>query len=131
MALDEVDDLLEIDGAANAMMELRKRFGLRVRDVLGDAARKAIGVPPAGLPTATLDTLTASNDPIVPARRPIDLNIVSRTWEREQIRLQEDDWYPDLDDDQISDAESDEEEARVLPFRIQVGFARKLNAHQV
>ncbi len=130
-ALNEIDDLLEIDGAATAMMELRRRFGLRVREVLGDAARKAIGVPPAGLPTATFDTFTASNDPIVPARRPIDLNIVSRTWEREQIRLQEDDWYPDLDDDQISDAESDDEEARVLPFRIQVGFARKLSAHQV
>ncbi len=130
-ALNEIDDLLEIDGAATAMMELRRRFGLRVREVLGDAARKAIGVTPAVLPSAPLDTLTASNDPIVPARLPINLNVVSRTWEREQIRLQEDDWYPDLDDDQISDDESDEEEARVLPFRIQVGFARKLISHQV
>lgn len=130
-ALNEIDDLLEIDGAAAAMSELRRRFGLRVRDVLSDAARKAIGVTPAGLPTATLDTLTASNDPVVPARRPVNLNIVSRAWEREQLRLQEDDWYPDLDDDQISNAESDDEKARVLPFRIQVGFARKLIAHQV
>lgn len=129
-ALNEIDDLLEVDGAATAMMELRMRFGLRVREVLGEAARKAIGVPPAGLPTATSDTLTASNDPVVPARRPVNLNIVSRAWEREQLRLQDDDWYPDSDDNQISDDENDDEEARVLPFRIQVGFARKLNAHQ-
>lgn len=130
-ALDEIDDLLEIDGAATAMSELRRRFGLRVRDVLSDAARKAICVNPARMPSATWDTLTASNDPVVPTRRPVNLNIVSRTWEREQIRLQEDDWYPDLDDDQISNAEGDDEQARVLPFRIQVGFARKLSAHQV
>lgn len=131
-ALDEIDDLLEIDGAATAMSELRRRFGLRVREVLGEAARKAIGFIPAGLPSATVDAVAASNDPTIPARRPFNLNASHRTWEQEQIRVREDDdWYPDLDDDQISNAESDDEEARVLPFRIQVGFARKLSAHQV
>lgn len=130
-ALDEIDDLLEIDGAATAMMELRRRFGLRVRQVLGEAARKAIGIDPNSVDLAAAETVIASNDATIPMRRPINLNGSHPTWEQEQIRLRDDDWYPDADDNQISDAESDEEEARVLPFRIQVGFARKLNAHQV
>ncbi len=129
-ALNEIDDLLEIDGAATAMMELRRRFGLRVREVLGEAARKAIGIDPNSVDLAGAETVIASNDATIPMRRPINLNGLHPTWEQEQIPLREDDWYPDSDDNQISEAQSDEEEARVLPFRIQVGFARKLNAHQ-
>lgn len=42
-ALSEIDDLLEIDGAADCMAELRRRFGARVQKLLEVEARKAIG----------------------------------------------------------------------------------------
>lgn len=42
-ALDEIDDLLEIDGVAACMAELRLRFGRRVRLLLEAEARKALG----------------------------------------------------------------------------------------
>lgn len=43
-ALSEVDDLLEIDGVAACMAELRLRFGAKVQQLLEAEARKAIGV---------------------------------------------------------------------------------------
>ncbi len=43
-ALSEVDDLLEIDGIAACMAELRRRFGAKVQQLLEAEARKAIGV---------------------------------------------------------------------------------------
>lgn len=47
-ALSEIDDLLEIDGVAACMAELRRRFGAKVQELLEAEARKALGV--FGLP---------------------------------------------------------------------------------
>ncbi|WP_309550409.1 hypothetical protein [Rhizobium rhizogenes] len=44
-ALSEIDDLLEIDGAAACMAELRLRFGRRVQELLEVEARRALGLP--------------------------------------------------------------------------------------
>ncbi|MCV3739087.1 hypothetical protein OCK02_23210 [Rhizobium sp. TRM96647] len=44
-ALSEIDALLEIDGAAACMAELRLRFGRRVRQLLEVEARRALGLP--------------------------------------------------------------------------------------
>ncbi|WP_342242352.1 hypothetical protein [Ensifer sp. OTU672] len=44
-ALSEIDDLLEIDGAAACMAELRLRFGRRVQMLLEVEARRALGLP--------------------------------------------------------------------------------------
>uniref|UniRef100_UPI003F2353B5 hypothetical protein n=1 Tax=Rhizobium sp. F40D2 TaxID=3453141 RepID=UPI003F2353B5 len=44
-ALSEIDDLLEIDGAATCMAELRLRFGRRVQQLLEVEARRALGIP--------------------------------------------------------------------------------------
>ncbi|NEI73369.1 hypothetical protein GR212_27830 [Rhizobium lusitanum] len=44
-ALSEIDDLLEIDGAAACMAELRLRFGRRVQQLLEVEARRALGLP--------------------------------------------------------------------------------------
>nr|WP_237351679.1 hypothetical protein [Rhizobium sp. ACO-34A] len=44
-ALSEIDDLLEIDGAAHCMAELRLRFGRRVQQLLEVEARRALGLP--------------------------------------------------------------------------------------
>lgn len=43
-ALSEIDDLLEIDGAAACMAELRLRFANRVQQLLRAEAQKAIGI---------------------------------------------------------------------------------------
>jgi hypothetical protein len=131
-ALDEIDDLLEIDGAAACMTELRIRFGHRVRHVLEDAARKAIG---SGVNFGA-ENVASPATRIVPVNpRPrICLNGPSLRFEEEQMRLQEDtDWLPNLIDDAEPDDEGADEdigdEIRVLPFRIKVGFARKLKIH--
>lgn len=54
-ALSEIDDLLEIDGAAACMAELRVRFGRRVQQLLELEARRALGLPetPAVTPPPT------------------------------------------------------------------------------
>lgn len=54
-ALSEIDDLLEIDGAAACMAELRRRFGDRVQQLLEVEARRALGIltPVAGSPAAS------------------------------------------------------------------------------
>ncbi|WP_370197090.1 hypothetical protein [Aurantimonas sp.] len=43
-AMDEIDDLLEIDGAAEAMTELRRRFGTQIRKLLVAEARRLVGL---------------------------------------------------------------------------------------
>jgi hypothetical protein len=41
-AMDEIDDLLEIDGAAATMAELRGRFGTKIRALLSTEARRLV-----------------------------------------------------------------------------------------
>jgi hypothetical protein len=43
-AMDEIDDLLEIEGAAEAMAELRRRFGAEIRRLLVAEARRLVGI---------------------------------------------------------------------------------------
>ena len=43
-AMDEIDDLLEIEGAAEAMTELRRRFGTQIRKLLVAEARRLVGI---------------------------------------------------------------------------------------
>ncbi|MBB5563055.1 hypothetical protein [Rhizobium lentis] len=59
-ALAEIDDLLEIDGAATCMAELRLRFGRRVQQLLEVEARRALRLPE--MPTVTATSLLADAD---------------------------------------------------------------------
>ncbi len=112
-ALSEIDDLLEIDGVAACMAELRLRFGRRVQQLLEAEARKALGVVAMAIsdtaPAAAIVTnpLTALNGP-------------ARTYEeeREMAAEEEDDGRYDLG---CFDDQDDEPE----PVRIRVGFARR------
>lgn len=125
-ALDEIDDLLEIDGVAACMAELRTRFGHRVRAVLEAAARKAIGVVAIHVDAPPVEIETSAG---APARRRINLNGRSRSYEEEQMRLQDEaDWYADFQDD-LEPEDDGAGDHPVLPFRIKVGFARRVKTH--
>ncbi|MCD2184472.1 hypothetical protein [Rhizobium sp. GN54] len=117
-ALSEIDDLLEIDGVAACMAELRLRFGRRVQQLLEAEARKALGVPEA----AVSNTAPAS---AIADRPLIALNGPARSYEEEQAMAaqDEDDGHCDLgcfDEDQDDEPE---------PVRIRVGFARRPRRH--
>lgn len=117
-ALSEIDDLLEIDGVAACMAELRLRFGRRVQQLLESEARKALGIMAAVVP----DAGSAS---IMPGKPLIALNGSSRAYEEEQAMVapDEDDGHYDLG---CFDDEQDEEQE---PARIRVGFARRPRRH--
>ncbi|HCL67714.1 MAG TPA: hypothetical protein DIC56_23340 [Rhizobium sp.] len=121
-ALSEIDDLLEIDGVAACMAELRRRFGRRVQQLLETEARKALGVVDLPIePYVGVMTSTASLS--VPDRSRIDLNGPSRTYEEDQATLL-------ADDGVISDVlGSFDEDVEDEPVRIRVGFARRPAAH--
>ncbi|MDH2091672.1 hypothetical protein N5K21_23350 [Rhizobium pusense] len=118
-ALSEIDDLLEIDGVATCMAELRLRFGRRVQQLLEAEARKALGVMAVAVSDATCpSTGTVSGKPL------IALNGPSRAYEEEQAMAarDEDDGHNDLG---CFDDQDDEPE----PVRIRVGFARRPRRH--
>lgn len=126
-ALDEIDHLLEIDGAAACMAELRLRFGRRVREVLEAAARRAIGFEPEGGTHADASVIGSGNAST--SRPRINLNGPGFSFEEEQARLLSE---PDWADDPAEDIEPEDDgtgDVRVLPFRIKVGFARKMKIH--
>lgn len=116
-ALSEIDDLLEIDGVAACMAELRLRFGRRVQQLLEAEARKALGV----VAMAISDTAPAA---AIVANPLIALNGPARTYEEEQAMAadEEDDGHDDLG---CFDDQDDEPE----PVRIRVGFARRPRRH--
>lgn len=117
-ALSEIDDLLEIDGVAACMAELRLRFGRRVQQLLEAEARKALGVLDADDP----DTGTSSS---FPANAMITLNGPGLSFEEEQaITARNDD---DVDDDLGCFGECPDDEPE--PVRIRVGFARRSRGH--
>jgi len=125
-ALSEIDDLLEIDGAAACMAELRRRFGLRVQKLLEVEARKAIGVDERFV-AAAVDTGASS---IAPKPSRINLNGPSRTFEEEMAaRSFDDDLSRDpWDDDRFDPANAiEDDEPRPVFFR--VGYARRPSAH--
>ncbi|OHV85465.1 hypothetical protein [Ensifer sp. LCM 4579] len=108
-ALSEIDELLEIDGVAACMAELRLRFGRRVQQLLEAEARKALGVMAA----VALDAA----HPSIMAGKPLIAQ------EQAMTALDEDDGHYDLgcfDEDQDDEPE---------PVRIRVGFARRPRGH--
>ncbi|XOK14256.1 hypothetical protein ACI6PO_20920 [Agrobacterium tumefaciens] len=112
-ALCEIDDLLEIDGVAACMAELRLRFGRRVQQLLEAEASKALGV------------MMVASASAVSGKSLIALNGPARSYEEEQAMAapDEDDGHYDLgcfDDDQDDEPE---------PARIRVGFARRPRRH--
>ncbi|ANV26260.1 hypothetical protein [Agrobacterium pusense] len=112
-ALSEIDDLLEIDGVAACMAELRLRFGRRVQQLLQAEASKALGV------------MMVASASAVSGKSLIALNGPARSYEEEQAMAapDEDDGHYDLgcfDDDQDDEPE---------PARIRVGFARRPRGH--
>ncbi|MBB4478952.1 hypothetical protein [Rhizobium etli] len=116
-ALSEIDDLLEIDGVAACMAELRLRFGRRVQQLLEAEARKALGV--------MMVASDADSTLTVPGKPLIALNGSSRAYEEEKAMAaqDEDDGHYDLgcfDEDQDDEPE---------PVRIRVGFARRPRGH--
>lgn len=54
-ALSEIDDLLEIDGAADAMTELRRRFGTEIRALLEAETRRLVSTDTIRPPTVAFD----------------------------------------------------------------------------
>lgn len=125
-ALSEIDDLLEIDGAAACMAELRRRFGIRVQQLLEVEARKAIGVDERFVEVLA-DTEAA---PIRPKRRRINLNGPSRTFEEEMAAqsFDEDPLRDPWDDDRFDPVDAiEDDEPRPVFFR--VGYARRRSAH--
>lgn len=121
-ALSEIDDLLEIDGVADCMAELRLRFGIRVQQLLETEARKALGldkVPVIG-PAAMHSAVIAALHPR------ISLNGPNRTYEEDLVvrSCDDDDLRDRLDDDGVRDADETEDDEPV-PMFVRVGFARR------
>lgn len=120
-ALSEIDDLLEIDGVAACMAELRRRFGLRVQQLLEAEALKALGLD--RLPVA--GTAVMTSEETAPIRSRINLNGPSRSFEEERAVRAWDD-HADHDEpgsDNPSDAKCDDDEPS--PVFVRVSFARR------
>ncbi|WP_107341379.1 hypothetical protein [Agrobacterium pusense] len=116
-ALSEIDDLLEIDGVAACMAELRMRFGRRVQQLLEAEARKALGV----VAMAISDTAPAA---AIVANPLIALNGSARTYEEERAMA-----APDEDDGHYDLGCFDDQDGEPEPVRIRVGFARRPRRH--
>ena len=116
-ALSEIDDLLEIDGVAACMAELRLRFGRRVQQLLETEARKALGVM---APVVSDATATSA----VFAKPLIALNGPARTYEDERAMAADED-----DDGRYDLGRFDDHDEEPEPVRIRVGFARRPRRH--
>lgn len=124
-ALSEIDDLLEIDGAAACMAELRMRFGRKVQQLLEAEARRAIGANEKRL-TVVAEEVVRSSAPM-PSR--INLNGPGRTFEEDMAACSGDD---DLAGDDLGDdvfGPCDEIEDAPKPVFFRVGYARRPAAH--
>ncbi|WP_105438967.1 hypothetical protein [Neorhizobium sp. T25_13] len=130
-ALSEIDDLLEIDGVAACMAELRLRFGSRVQQLLEVEARRAIGVNERAM-TVAAEMVGHSSVPI-PSR--VNLNGPSRAFEEDQAACSGDDdlarddlTCDDLGDDVFGACDGIEDDAP-KPIFFRVGYARRPAAH--
>lgn len=131
-ALSEIDDLLEIDGVAACMAELRLRFGRRVQELLQAEAHRALGLTdpgmtdaaaPAPAPEAAGGLAMVTG---IPTAQPlIRLNGVARSFEDEHAAMLADAQHGP-DDPACFEEEPDDD---VAPARIRVGFARRPSAH--
>lgn len=116
-ALSEIDDLLEIDGVAACMAELRWLFGRRVQQLLESEARKALGMMTAASHAGA--DLNTSGKPL------ITLNGPARSYEDEQAVMSQSEFEGPYDLDRFDEDQDDEPE----PVRIRVGFARRPRRH--
>jgi hypothetical protein len=125
-ALSEIDDLLEIDGVAACMAELRLRFGRRVQHLLEVEARKAIGVNELAMTVAA----EVGGHSSVPMSSQINLNGPNRTFEEDQAARSGDvDMVcDDLGDDVFGPCD-DIEDDTPKPVFFRVGYARRPAAH--
>lgn len=136
-ALSEIDDLLEIDGAAACMAELRLRFGKRVQQLLETEARRALGLP--ATPAATLPLEAAGSTTSFHARRFGRLRAIPRVMVCEDATNTTRDHGPgcgcgscedpifDDDDDGRDDPEAlADDPVSWPPEHIRIGFARRL-----
>ncbi|WP_414815582.1 hypothetical protein [Rhizobium sp. IY2] len=117
-ALSEIDDLLDIDGVAACMAELRARFGRRVQQLLEAEARKALGVVEAVVSNAAPASA-------MPGKPLIALNGPARGYEEEQAIAARDEDDSDYDLGCFDEDQDDEPE----PVRIRIGFARRPRRH--
>ncbi|MBP2460181.1 MULTISPECIES: hypothetical protein [unclassified Rhizobium] len=113
-ALSEIDDLLEIDGVALCMAQVRRRFGIRVQQLLETEARKALGLPSTRSTSITGLASSATHRPRI--------NLNALGYDPDDDRF--------LDEPFLDRAEPEEEPADALPpirqpLRIRVGFARR------
>nr|WP_245441391.1 hypothetical protein [Rhizobium phaseoli] len=138
-ALSEIDDLLEIDGAAACMAELRLRFGRRVQQLLEVEARRALSLPETPTVTATPLLAAAASATSLHERRFRTLRPVPRMMVCEDATDNTGDHgtgcrcasceEPSFDDD---DDGRDDPEALAdevvswPPEHIRIGFARRL-----
>ncbi len=120
-ALSEIDDLLEIDGVADCMAELRRRFGQRVQQLLEAEALKALGLD--RLPVA--GTAVMTSEETAPTRPRINLNGPRRSFEeyRAARALDDDADHDEPGSEDASDAACDDDEP--APVFVRVGFARR------
>ncbi|WP_418936508.1 hypothetical protein [Neorhizobium galegae] len=125
-ALNDIDDLLEIDGAAACMAELRVRFGRRVQTLLEAEARSAIGIvdPPVApnAPAPSRFRLRQSNQ-----RSSFGVTSVGQGMREGPEPDRHDIFVPDDLLDEAERPEDDEDDGRPVA-RIRVGFARRLLA---
>ncbi|OQP83685.1 hypothetical protein BTR14_22080 [Rhizobium rhizosphaerae] len=111
-ALSEIDDLLESDGVASCMAELRRRFGQRVQQLLEAETLKALcfdRVPPP-------ETAVMTPEVTAPTRSRINLNGPARPFEEDRAARAGD---GDGDyDEPGSDAASDDDEPAPVFMRV-------------
>lgn len=115
-ALDELDDLLGISGAAATMAELRRRLAARVQQVLERETRKALGIKSA---SAQVD----AGGTELSVKRQLNFNAVASLREGDPQHWSE---YGDDDGPEEEPADEEDEPMLVHPVRLKVGFARSL-----
>jgi len=136
-ALSEIDDLLEIDGAAACMAELRVRFGRRVQQLLEVEARRALGLPET--PTVTLPLEAAGSTTSLHARRFGTLRATPRVKICEDVTDDakdhgagcrcgscEDPSFDDDDDGRDDPEALADDTVSWPPEHVRIGFARRL-----
>jgi len=138
-ALSEIDDLLEIDGAAACMAELRLRFGRRVQQLLEVEARRALGLPETPMaisaPLLAADASTTS----LYARRFGTLRAIPRAMVCEDATDKtghhgsgcrcgscEDPSFDDDDDGRDDPEALSDDTVSWPPEHVRIGFARRL-----
>ncbi|WP_245433203.1 hypothetical protein [Rhizobium sp. L43] len=123
-ALNEIDDLLEIDGAAACMAELRVCFGRRVQTLLEAEACRALGiVDPLVAPSTPAPSrfrLRRSNQ-----RSSLGVTSVGQAMREGPEPDRHDIFVPDNLLDEAEGSQDDEDDGRPVA-RIRVGFAQRL-----